>query len=52
MGGQEDKTGNDEVMFRVSTDAGKTFGYKINLSNSPNVLPLSVLTLMTGTSLV
>jgi hypothetical protein len=30
------KTGNDEVMFRVSTDTGKTFGDKINLSNSPN----------------
>jgi hypothetical protein len=30
------KTGNYEVMFRASTDAGKTFGDKINLSNSPN----------------
>jgi hypothetical protein len=30
------KTGNNEVMFRASTDAGKTFGDKINLSNSPN----------------
>ncbi len=30
------KTGNDEVMFRASTDAGKTFGEKINLSNTPN----------------
>jgi hypothetical protein len=30
------KTGNDEVLFRASTDAGKTFGDKINLSNSPN----------------
>ena len=29
------KTGNDEVMFKASTDAGKTFGSKINLSNSP-----------------
>jgi hypothetical protein len=28
------KTGNDEVMFRASTDGGKTFGEKINLSNS------------------
>jgi hypothetical protein len=27
------KTGNDEVMFRASTDGGKTFGDKINLSN-------------------
>jgi hypothetical protein len=30
------KTGNDEVMFRSSTDAGKTFGDKINLSNTTN----------------
>jgi hypothetical protein len=30
------KTGNEEVMFRASTDAGKTFGDKINLSNTPN----------------
>jgi len=28
------KTGNDEVMFRASTDAGKTFSDKINLSNT------------------
>jgi len=28
------KTGNDEVIFRASTDAGKTFGDKINLSNT------------------
>ena len=28
------KSGNDEVMFRASTDGGKTFGDKINLSNS------------------
>ena len=28
------KTGNDEVMFRSSTDIGKTFGDVINLSNS------------------
>jgi hypothetical protein len=27
-------TGNDEVLFRASTDGGKTFGDKINLSNS------------------
>ena len=26
---------NDEVMFRSSTDGGKTFGDKVNLSNSP-----------------
>ena len=30
------KTGNDEVMFRISTDGGKTFGDKINLSNTTN----------------
>ncbi len=29
------KSGNWEVMFRASGDAGKTFGDKINLSNSP-----------------
>jgi hypothetical protein len=28
------KTGNDEVMFRSSTDGGKTFGDKVNLSSS------------------
>ena len=28
------KTGNNEVMFRASTDNGATFGDKINLSNS------------------
>ena len=27
---------NDEVMFRASTDAGQTFGDKINLSNTTN----------------
>jgi hypothetical protein len=27
---------NDEVMFKASTDAGKTFSDKMNLSNSPN----------------
>jgi len=30
------KTGNDEAMFRASTDGGKTFGDKINLSNTTN----------------
>ncbi len=30
------KTGNYEVMFKGSNDGGKTFGQKINLSNSPN----------------
>ena len=28
------KTGNDEVLFRASTDKGVTFGDKINLSNT------------------
>ena len=28
------KTGNEEVMFRASTDNGATFGDKINLSNT------------------
>jgi hypothetical protein len=30
------KTGNDEVMFRASSDAGKTFSDIIDLSNSTN----------------
>ena len=30
------KSGNWEVMFRASNDSGRTFGEKINLSNSPN----------------
>jgi len=30
------KTGYDEVMFRASTDGGKTFGDKVDLSNSTN----------------
>ncbi len=28
------KIGNDEVLFRASTDKGQTFGDKINLSNT------------------
>jgi hypothetical protein len=28
------KTGNDEIMFRASTNNGESFGDKINLSNS------------------
>lgn len=32
------KTGNDKVMYRVSSDAGKTFTDKINLSNTPKCL--------------
>jgi len=30
------KTGNDEAMFKASTDGGKTFNSKMNLSNSNN----------------
>jgi hypothetical protein len=30
------ETGNDEVMFRASTDGGSSFGDKINLSNTTN----------------
>jgi len=30
------KTGNDEVMYRLSSDAGKTFTDKVNLSNTLN----------------
>jgi hypothetical protein len=30
------KTGNDEVMFKASTDGGKTWSNKVNLSNTPN----------------
>jgi hypothetical protein len=30
------KSGNWEVMFRASNDSGRTFGDKINLSNTPN----------------
>jgi hypothetical protein len=32
----DNKTGNNEVFFRASTDRGQTFGDKINLSNTPN----------------
>jgi hypothetical protein len=31
------KTGDWEVLFRASNDSGKSFGEKINLSNSPNI---------------
>lgn len=30
------KTGNDEIIFKASTDGGKTFGDKMNLSSSAN----------------
>jgi hypothetical protein len=30
------KSGNNEVMYRLSSDAGKTFTDKVNLSNTPN----------------
>jgi Tfp pilus assembly protein PilE len=29
------KTGNDDVMFKASTDGGKTWSNKVNLSNTP-----------------
>jgi hypothetical protein len=32
------KTGNDEVMFKAPTDGGNTFGNKINLSNSTDIM--------------
>jgi hypothetical protein len=32
----DNKTGNNEIFFRASTDKGQTFGDKINLSNTPN----------------
>jgi hypothetical protein len=31
------KSGDSEVMFKASNDGGKTFGSKINLSNSPGI---------------
>ena len=31
------KTSHPDIMFRASTDSGKTFGEKINLSNTSNV---------------
>lgn len=31
------KTGNNEVIFRSSTDGGKTFADKMNLSNTLNL---------------
>ena len=34
--GGRKKLGNDEVMYRMSSDAGKTFTDRINLSNTPN----------------
>ena len=30
------KTGDDDVMYRLSSDAGKTFIDKVNLSNTPD----------------
>jgi hypothetical protein len=31
------KSGDSDVMFKASNDGGKTFGSKINLSNSPGI---------------
>jgi hypothetical protein len=36
------KTGNNEVMFRSSNDAGLTFGDKINLSNTTDIESIDV----------
>lgn len=36
------KTGHDEVMFRMSPDAGKTFGDKIQLSDSKDADSVNV----------
>jgi hypothetical protein len=33
---------NGEVMFKASNDSGKTFGPKVNLSNTPNVDSINV----------
>jgi hypothetical protein len=35
-------SGNDEVMFKASTNNGKTFSDKMNLSNSPKGEPQDV----------
>jgi hypothetical protein len=37
------KTGNNEVLFRASTDGGATFGDKINLSNTTQPEPAFLL---------
>ena len=39
---RSNKTGNDEVLFRASTDKGQTFGDKINLSNTMDSHPTRV----------
>ncbi len=36
------KTGNDEFLFRASTDNGATFGERINLSNTTNAESVDV----------
>ncbi len=36
------KTGNNEVLFRASTDGGQVFGDKINLSNTTNAESVDV----------
>lgn len=41
MGGSNN-TGNNEVMFRTSTNKGQTFGDKINLSNTTNADSITV----------
>jgi len=46
------KTGNDEIMFRVSNDAGETFGDKINLSNTTATDSQDVLISADGSNVV
>jgi hypothetical protein len=44
------KTGNDEVMFKASNDSGKTFGPKVNLSNTPATDSINVEIAAAGSS--
>ena len=41
---------HDEVMFKASTDDGKTSGNKTNLSNTPNVDSINVETAAAGSN--
>jgi hypothetical protein len=46
------ENGNEEVMFRASTDSGATFGDKINLSNSPDTQSQTAEILAVGNNMV
>jgi hypothetical protein len=46
------ENGNEEVMFRASTDGGATFGDKINLSNSPDTQSQTAEILAVGNNIV